>query len=131
MKKEKCAVRDKIMTLRMNKNEFRELERNRKKTTSKTNSNYVRKLALNQPVTVLHRNESIDLIVKEIIALKKELNAIGNNLNQAVHKLHTLDRIPEFRNWCEQYDILRKQIQENTNRIVITIHQISESWLQE
>ena len=34
---------------------------------------------------------------------KKELNAIGNNFNQAVHKLHLLDKIPEFRVWISHY----------------------------
>ena len=35
-----------------------------------------------------------------MILLKNELNAIGNNFNQAVHKLHTLDHVPEIKAWA-------------------------------
>ncbi len=33
------------------------------------------------------------------VGTKKELNAVGNNFNQAVKKLHILDKIPELHSW--------------------------------
>jgi hypothetical protein len=39
-----------------------------------------------------------------MIPLKNELNSIGNNLNQAVKKLHTLNQISDFKNWIIMYD---------------------------
>jgi len=48
--------------------------------------------------------------------LKRELNGIGNNFNQAVHKLHLLDKIPEFRAWIQHYDALQKNNGEQGGR---------------
>lgn len=95
--------------IRMNKTEHEKLLKLRKKTIEKNNSTYIRKMALAEPLTVLYRNQSIDDFLAEMLLLKRELQAIGNNFNQAVHKLHTLDKIPEFRKWIldySQYHIL-------------------------
>ncbi len=54
------------------------------------------------------RNKSLDDFMAEMIVLRKQLNAIGNNQNQAVKKLHTLHQIPEFRNWIIACEIEKK-----------------------
>ena len=131
MKKETGAVRNKWVTIRMNKEEFAQLVSNRKKTTEKTNSNYLRKLGLQKPVVMVYRNQSIDDFRTEVIAIKKELNAMGHNLNQAVHKLHMLDRIPEFRNWALQYEQLKSQLSLRTESLLLRVHKTCEKWSQE
>lgn len=68
-------------------------------TTCRKLSEYVRKVLLKKPVTVNHRNQSADEILSALNQLKKELSAVGNNFNQSVHKLHTLDTIPEIKLW--------------------------------
>ena len=45
------------------------------------------KLCLQKPVTVKYRNQSADDFLQAMLELKKELSAIGNNYNQAVHKI--------------------------------------------
>lgn len=114
----------------MNEKEFEQLVKNRKKTTEKTNSNYLRKLGLNEPVTKLTRNQSLDDATAAIIQLKKEINYIGHNLNQAVHKLHTLDKIPEFRAWAQQFDSTREHIQSQTTLLLLQAHKILSQWSQ-
>ena len=99
MKKQENEVRNKMVVVRMNNTEFEKVENLRKKTTERYLSSYVRKLSLEKPVTVKYCNQSADDFLKEMLGLKKELNGIGNNFNQAVHKLHLLDKIPEFRVW--------------------------------
>lgn len=127
---EKSTVRNKWVTVRMNEAEYQLLEKNRKRTTEKTNSNYLRKLALHEPVTKLVRNQSIDELTLSLIAIKKEINSIGHNFNQVVHKLHTLDRIPEFRNWIEQYATTREHIQIELTNLLLHAHQIIAQWSQ-
>lgn len=130
MKRDKNAIRNKWVTLRMNEAEYKLLEQNRRRTTEKNNSNYLRKLALHLPLTQLTRNQSIDECTAALIGIKKELNLIGQNLNQVVHKLHTLDRIAEFRSWAEQYEATRQSIQEATTGLLIKAHQILQQWSQ-
>ena len=130
MKKQENEVRNKMVVVRMNNTEFEKVENLRKKTTERYLSSYVRKLSLEKPVTVKYRNQSADDFLKEMLGLKKELNAIGNNFNQAVHKLHLLDKIPEFRIWVNQYDSLQKSLVGKVEEIKLRMNQMYEQWLQ-
>ncbi len=130
MKKLESEVRSKMVVVRMNETEFTQLEKFQKKTTEKDTSAYLRKVALQKPVTVKYRNESADDFLLDMLNLKKELNAIGNNFNQAVHKLHILDKIPEFRVWVQQYDGLQKVLISKVEEIKLRMNQLYEQWLQ-
>jgi hypothetical protein len=101
MKKQESEVRNKMVVVRMYESEINQLTKFQQKTTEKDTSAYLRKLALKKPVTVKYRNERADDFLLDMLNLKKELNTIGNNFNQAVHKLHLLDKIPEFRVWVQ------------------------------
>jgi len=130
MKKCEKEVRRKMVVVRMNENEFNQLEKFQQKTTEKDVSSYLRKVALQKPVTVKYRNESADDFLLDMLNLKKELNAIGNNFNQAVHKLHILHKIPEFRVWVQQYDGLQKILISKVEEIKLRMNQLYEQWLQ-
>ena len=130
MKKLESEVRNKMVVIRMNETEFEQAEKFRKKTTERYLSTYVRKLSLQKPLTVKYRNESADDFLLDMLTLKKELNAIGNNFNQAVHKLHILDKIPEFRVWVQQYDGLQRVLISKVEEIKLRMNQLYEQWLQ-
>lgn len=129
MKKQENEVRNKMVVVRMNNAEFEKVENLRKKTTERYLSSYIRKLSLEKPVTVKYRNQSADDFLKEMLGLKKELNGIGNNFNQAVHKLHLLDKIPEFRVWVNQYDGLQRSLVSKVEEIKSKVNQLYERWL--
>lgn len=131
MKKKEVDVRRKMVVVRLNEKEYEKMTNFRRSSTEKTLSNYLRKLALHQPVKIFYRNASADDFLEELIGLKRELNAIGNNFNQAVHKLHTLDRIPEFRNWLVTYETVHHQFIAKTDQILTRSNQIYQLWLQE
>lgn len=130
MKKLESEVRKKMVVVRMNEAEINQLTKLQGKTTEKDTSAYLRKVALQKPVTVKYRNESADDFLLDMLNLKKELNAIGNNFNQAVHKLHLLDKIPEFRVWVQQYDGLQKVLISKVEEIKLRMNQLYEQWLQ-
>ena len=130
MKKLESEVRKKMVVVRMNETEFNQLEKFQKKTTEKDTSSYLRKVALQKPITVKYRNESADDFLLDMLNLKKELNSIGNNFNQAVHKLHILDKIPEFRGWVQQYDGLQKVLISKVEEIRLRMNQLYDQWLQ-
>ena len=130
MKKPEHDVRRKMVVVRMNEQEFKQLERFQRHTTEKNIGSYLRKVSLQKPVTVKYRNESADDFLLDMLSLKKELNAIGNNFNQAVHKLHILDKIPEFRIWVQQYDGVQKLLISKVDEIKLRINQLYQQWLQ-
>ncbi len=129
MKKEEKEVRKHFVKTRMNDAELNQLTTLQQKTTERDISSYLRKVSLQKPVTVKYRNQSADDFLKQMLELKKELNGIGNNFNQAVHKLHLLDKIPEFRVWVNQYDGLQKTLVSKVEEIKLRMNQLYEQWL--
>ena len=129
MKKEETEVRKHFVKTRMNDAELNQLTTLQQKTTERDISSYLRKVSLQKPVTVKYRNQSADDFLKQMLELKKDLNGIGNNFNQAVHKLHLLDKIPEFRVWVNQYDGLQKVLVNKVEEIKLRMNQLYEQWL--
>ena len=129
MKKEEKEVRKHFVKTRMNDAELNQLTSLQQKTTERDISSYLRKVSLQKPVTVKYRNQSADDFLKQMLELKKDLNGIGNNFNQAVHKLHLLDKIPEFRVWVNQYDGLQKVLVNKVEEIKLRMNQLYEQWL--
>jgi hypothetical protein len=66
----------------------------------------------------------------EMVLLRKELSAVGNNFNQAVKKLHTLNQIAEFKTWISLYESDKQQLLNKILNIKNRINQISDEWLQ-
>lgn len=130
MKKPENEKRKHWLKIRVNETEVAHLKSLQTRTTQRTLSNYVRKVALQKPVIVTYRNQSVDDFLKEMLALRKELAVIGNNFHQAVQQLHLLDRIPEFRTWLVQYDGAQKDLVGKIDDIRLRMNQLYDQWLQ-
>jgi hypothetical protein len=131
MDQNKKEIRNIMIMIRMNKTEHERLLVLRNRSTEKSNSTYIRKMALSEPIHIIYRNGSADAFLEEMLELKRELQAIGNNFNQAVHKLHTLDRIPEFRTWIADYGQYHQLLLKKMNEILVETNRIYLQWSQE
>jgi hypothetical protein len=129
MKKDEKVVRKHFVKMRMNDDELNQLQKLQQQTTEKDISNYLRKVSLQKPVIVKYHNQSADDFLRDMLQLKKELNSIGNNFNQAVKKLHILDKIPEFRSWVQVNDELQKLVVKKIEEIKLRMNQLYEQWL--
>ena len=122
--------RTRIVGLRFTPEEYVKIERKWKASTCRKLSDYIRKHLFNKPINTTYRNQSLDDMTGEMMLLYKQLNAIGNNFNQAVKKLHTLDQIPEFKVWIISSELDKKILLNKVEEIKICIQKISEKWLQ-
>src|SRR5688500_16822096 len=130
MTRKNGEVRKIFFKIRMNNSELEQIKKQKQQSTERSLSNYVRKVALQKSVTIRYRNQSADEFLKQMMELKKELNAVGNNFNQAVHKLHLLNTIPEFRNWIRDYQMLHQTVDQKVQNINSKMIQLYEQWLQ-
>ena len=130
MKKQENEVRKIFIKVRMNERELNQVKTRQQQTTERSLSEYIRKVSMQRPVIVKYRNQSADDFLKQMLEFKKDLNGIGNNFNQAVHKLHILDTIPEFRMWIGQYSNLHKKVVVKVEEIKLRMNQLYEQWLQ-
>ena len=123
-------VRSKWIHIRVNETEFKKIEGFWKASTCNKLSDYARTILLNKPVIIKYRNGSADEFLAEMIKLKNELSAIGNNFNQAVHRLHILDRIPDIKTWLLLNEPLKQSFLKKVEEIRLTTIQIYKVWLQ-
>lgn len=122
--------RTKWVHLRLRSEEYKIIIENFEKSTCRKLSEYARLQLLKKPITVRYRNESLDDLMAEIIVLRQELNGIGNNFNQAVKKLHTIDNVSELKDWLFRFELDRKTIATKLDEVKKGIHKIGELWLQ-
>lgn len=130
MMEEQNKNRSRWLHLRLTDSEFDKLQKGFQKSTCPKLSDFARKNLLQKPVVMKYRNESVDELIAELILLRKDLNGIGNNFNQAVKKLHTLVQISEFKEWIMRYDPEKKVLFDCIEQIKKHIGKLAEKWLQ-
>jgi hypothetical protein len=81
------ANRSKRIHFRLTEKEFEKIQSQFGRSTCQKLSEYIRLVLLNKPVRVNQRNQTLDDFMAEMIDLRKELSAIGNNYNQTVKRL--------------------------------------------
>ena len=116
--------------LRLTEEDFKTIYKKFSATTCRNLSEYARRILFGKTITVNNRNQSLDDFMTEMIKLRNELNAIGNNLNQSVKKLHTLDQISDIKNWLNWRETTTKKLFDKIDEIKNKINQISDIWLQ-
>lgn len=120
--------RTKWLHVRLKPEEYNTLHKYFSKTTCRKLSEYARRILLNKPLTTTYRNQSMDDLIAEMALLRRELNHIGNNFNQAVKRLHTLSQIAEFRHWLIAYEVEKKILHNKIEEIKKQILKIAEKW---
>lgn len=122
--------RTRIIGLRLTPAEYAKIERKWKASTCRKLSDYVRRNLFDKPLVTTYRNRSQDDTLTELTRLRNELNAVGNNFNQAVKRLHTLQQIPEFRNWLVTWEVEKKILFNKMDEVKNNVRKILEAWLQ-
>lgn len=128
--KEEKSNRTRIIGLRLTPGEYNAIERRWKASTCRKLSDYVRRSLFEKPVVTTYRNKSQDDAMAELTRLRNELNGLGNNFNQAVKRLHTLQQIPEFKAWVVTYELERRTLQNKLDEVRNNIKKMVEIWLQ-
>ena len=122
--------RTRFIGIRLTPDEYAKLEQQWKASTCRKLSDYMRRVLFEKQVITFYRNRSLDDLVAEMTKLRKELNHIGSNFNQAVKRLHTLDRINEFKIWLNAWKVEKITLFNKIDEIKKQIQKIAKSWLQ-
>jgi hypothetical protein len=122
--------RERLLQVRLTSKELEKIQAKFSQSTCRKLSDYVRRVLLEKPITINQRNQSLDDFMAEMILLRNELNAIGNNFNQTVKRLHVLQRLDEIKTWLILNETARQIITRKMDEIKSKINQIDSQWLQ-
>ena len=119
------------VTVRFKEAEYNIINASFKKTTKRKLSEYIRFVLLDKPVTVYTRDQSMDDLMAQLVLLKNELSAIGSNFNQAVKRLHTMDKPAGLKPWALENEKHKENFFCKVAEINQKISEIASVWLQE
>jgi len=129
--KMKQEQRTRKVTVRFTQKEYGQIMFKYKRTTCNQLSQYIRNLVMGKPVVIKVRNTSLEALIEEISLVREELNAIGNNYNQSVKKLHILQQIPEFRQWIVNNEQVHQQFLQMVNNMQQHMDELAGKLLKE
>lgn len=128
-KASKKITRSEWLHIRLTPDELKTISGNHQRTTSRELSAFARKRLLEEPLTYYTRNASLDEGLQELVQLRKELNAIGNNLNQQTKKLNSFTVAPGLSMMVESLKPVREQVNKQLTEINNAINQLAKLWL--
>ncbi|MDT3402274.1 plasmid mobilization protein [Mucilaginibacter terrae] len=126
---EENEAKKRFIGFRLSAGEYESVEKGWKKTTLRKLSEYVRRVLMGKTITVYTRNKSLDDLMEEMVLLRRELNAIGVNFNQAVHRLHTLDHLPQMQLWLTAFERDKGALFGKVEAIKSRLDQLADEWL--
>lgn len=122
--------RTRQIRLRLTPREYDSITTRWRQTATRDLSEYLRKIIFDKPVTVRHRNQSLDDLMATLVLLRGELNFIGHNYNQVVKKLHQLRDFEYIASWLQHHDCAWETVNQKITEIKATISHIDDQWLQ-
>ena len=116
--------------LRFKPEEYLLLEGRFKKTRFRKLSEYMRQVLLDKPITVYYRDRAMDDVLEEMVLLRQELNAIGNNLNQAMRSINSAHGHADTRLWLNLMSVISSKLEPSISQIKERMNQYADIWSQ-
>lgn len=78
-----------VVATRISRKTLNRLEKLRAQSNVQTIGEFVRAIVLKEKINWYHRNAELETLALEFALIRKELNAIGKNINQVTRAFHT------------------------------------------
>lgn len=134
MPRKKAAHPEKLFThpvrTRVTQSAYQRLEKLTDKSDSHSIGEVARKILSGQQIKVFAVDASLNAVMEELALIRKELRAIGININQITRSFNQ-DRAGAHRAFfalkaADQYN----KVDENVERLLVIISKLAERWLQ-
>ncbi|TDX00461.1 hypothetical protein EDB95_1486 [Dinghuibacter silviterrae] len=114
---------------RVSREKYEELQQILRNSRCRTMSEMLRHILNNQPLTIITYDNSLDKIMERLSAIRKELHAIGININQ-VTRCFNKEKSPEGKLY-QALEVARlyQQTDLKISELFVIIAKLSEKWL--
>jgi len=118
------------LIIRITETLFNKLEKLRVESHSLSIADVCRKILLNQPLKLYHQDISMNPVMEELAMIRKELKAIGVNINQITRSFNQ-DRFVAHRAvYVQQVADLYQKVDERMVTLLAIISKLADQWLQ-
>ena len=114
---------------RINKKKYEQLQSMLGASRCRTMSELIRHILEKEKITIVTHDGTLDKVMEQLSGIRKELQAIGTNINQVTHRFHVEDQ-PEGKVFqALEIAKLYQQTEQKVTELFTIISKISEQWL--
>jgi hypothetical protein len=115
---------------RISEKEFQRLTSMLATTRYRNMTQLLRAIITNEPVITYTQDGTLGTVMEELVQLRRELNAVGNNLNQITRHLNSLKKDAGKGPLVGQAILTLSQLEGKIEKIYPLISQLALKWLQ-
>jgi hypothetical protein len=127
MKPEKLS---KLIGVRVSETFYNQLEQKRKQTNCQTVSEMARAILYKEKIMFYYTDASLNATALELAGIRKELNQIGNNINQITKSFHTADSDSQKMFYALKVAEDYKKVEGKVDKLLIMVSEVAKRWLQ-
>lgn len=116
---------------RIGKTKYDELNSLLENSTCRTMSALLREVLMHQKIAVQTHDATLDKVMEQLSSIRKELHAIGVNINQITHQFNLYSDFEHRIFLATEAAQLYKQTGAKVDELLSLIAKLSERWLPE
>lgn len=116
--------------LRVSVEFYKKMEQWQTQSNCRSVSELARRILYKEEIIWYHKDSRLDETARELALIRKELNAIGNNINQAVRIMNTTPLSDLITSEDKNISDSNKQLLRHLSRVAEMIEAVSKQWLQ-
>lgn len=120
----------KLIGVRVSESFYNQLEEKRKKTNCQTLSEMARAILYKEKIMFYYTDASLNATAVELSGIRKELNQIGNNINQITKTFHSSDSANQKMFHALKVSEEYKRVENKVDKLLIIVSEIAKKWLQ-
>ncbi len=133
MSRKKAANQQELFTCpvrtRVTQKTFDNLEKIRKESDCQSVGEVARKILSKEKINCFYRDISLNAPMEEMALIRKELKAIGININQQTHRFHISDTEQQRAFYVLKTADLYKKVGDKVEELLTIISKLAEKWL--
>lgn len=133
MARKKSSEPDKILSrvlrIRLTDAAFIRLEKISKSSDCRTVGEAARKILSKEKITLFYKDITLNATMEELALIRKELRAIGININQITKAFHTDKREHSQITHVIKIVKLYQTVEGKTNTLLALVNRLAEKWL--
>ncbi|WP_316846845.1 mobilization protein [Pedobacter psychrodurus] len=134
MPRKKSKNPDQLLThpiiVRVNEHTFKRLEKIQTHSNCQSIGEVARNILSKEKILMLTRDVTMNAPMEELASIRKELKAIGVNINQQTHHFHTSENEVQRSFYFMKTSDLYKNVGVKVDRLLEIITQMSMRWLR-
>lgn len=134
MTRKRAEKREELLThpiiLRVTETVFKKLEKLQQESNCQSVGEVARKILSREKILCFYKDVSLNAPMEELASIRKELKAIGININQQTHRFHISDSEAQRAFYVLKTADLYKKVGEKVDTALVLISKLAEQWLQ-